>query len=299
MLPRKMMTDMGLTPDALRSISALRGLTDEQLERLCALFQPAGRSEGELLFEPGDPPEALYLLAAGDLRLHQDHDEAFDLRAPTLIGELGAVTGLVPRTKRAQVGANAELWRVDGSVLRDFLAQNTDVALLIYANMLAAAADKASRDQIRLADMRHNIVRTQKAMKKMRDFLLESQDTVVSKPLHELIEGLIQQNRRVNYRVEPPPSLAARLRLDDKVEARVLQISRTHLRFRLEGGTLPESGARVSGVLHLSGPELPICGRVLRTIDNNVDLALDLLIDEYAALLEGYLTRVQMLDLLV
>jgi hypothetical protein len=87
--------------------------------------------------------------------------------------------------------------------------------------------------------------------------------------------------------------------MDDKREGPVLQISRTHLRFRIDKGDLPAAESRLSGVLLLSGPELPVSGRVLRTIDRMVDLELDLLIDDYAAELEGYLTRVQMIDLLV
>ena len=63
--------------------------------------------------------------------------------------------------------------------------------------------------------------------------------------------------------------------------------------------TSPVAGQRFSGVLQLSGPEIPISGRVLRVLDGRVDLELDLLLDEYSAALESYLTRVQMLDYLV
>jgi len=40
-------------------------------------------------------------------------------------------------------------------------------------------------------------------------------------------------------------------------------------------------------------------GVVLRVVEGRVDIELDLMVDEYVNILEGYLTRVQMLDFLV
>jgi hypothetical protein len=57
-------------------------------------------------------------------------------------------------------------------------------------------------------------------------------------------------------------------------------------------------GGWVSGVAHLAGTEIPISGRVARTTGHKMTVELDLMIDEYAAALEGYLTRAQLLDIL-
>ncbi|CAN5714330.1 hypothetical protein BH11MYX3_BH11MYX3_14200 [soil metagenome] len=58
-------------------------------------------------------------------------------------------------------------------------------------------------------------------------------------------------------------------------------------------------GSWVSGVLSLAGSEIPISGKIHRVHAGKVTIELDLLIDEYAATLEGYLTRAQLLDVLV
>ena len=55
----------------------------------------------------------------------------------------------------------------------------------------------------------------------------------------------------------------------------------------------------MSGVLDLAGTDVPISGKVIRAAGSRVTVELDLLIDEYAAAFEGYLTRVQLLDILV
>jgi len=146
--------------------------------------------------------------------------------------------------------------------------------------------------------MREHIIVTQKTMKGLRELVLESPDSPISGRIHDALDGLIQQNRRANYRVEPPPALAAHLRLDDGRLAPIVELSRTHLNFRL-AGALPAPSHEIAGVLVLAGPEIPVSGRVLRVQGDRVVLVLDLLLDEFAAAFEGYLTRVQMFDFLV
>jgi CRP/FNR family cyclic AMP-dependent transcriptional regulator len=288
----------GLTTDLLRSIPLFRGISDEQLTELVGLFEAIDVPQGDVLFDVGDHAKTLYLLEEGEVTLYQSDEETHRLCGPVVIGELGAMTGL-ERNSRAVVGPQAALFQVTGQRLHEFFAENSAIGLRFKQNMLEVAGDKIDRDQTRLIDMRGNLIRTQKAMKKMRDLLLESDDTEISEPLHSMIEQQIRQNRRVNYRVEPPAALSSTLRLAEEQPAKpVVEISRTHLSFREQGASY-EAGARMSGVLTLSGPELPISGRVLRTIGNRVDIELDLLIDEYARILESYLTRIQMLDFLV
>jgi len=131
----------------------------------------------------------------------------------------------------------------------------------------------------------------------MRELVLDAPETPLSQPLHDTLDKLITHNRRVNYRVEPPPTLAATLRFDAGT-AQVIDISRTHVSARVEGQP-PMMGSWVTGVLGLAGSEIPISGRVHRVQKERLTVELDLLIDEYAAVLEGYLTRAQLLDVLV
>jgi len=287
---------LGLSPDELRSIPLLRGCDDDELTKLSAVFAPVAAAAGDVLFDANQPADSMYLLAAGAVTLYQDASETHQLRGPVLIGELGAFSGLT-RNSRAVVGSGAVLFGAKSEALHEFFDAHCPIGLKYERNLLDISADKIKRDQTRLDDMRANLIRTQKAMKKMRDFLLESPDTVVSGPLHETLEGLIERNRRVNYRVRPPEALAAFVKMDDRSQAPVTQISRTHVSF--EPSKAPAAGKRFSGVLQLSGPEIPISGKVLRVIDGRADIELDLLLDEYSVALESYLTRVQMLDFLV
>jgi len=131
----------------------------------------------------------------------------------------------------------------------------------------------------------------------MRELVLDTTETPLSAPIHDALETLITHNRRVNYRVEPPPSLPATLRLDGPAGA-VTDVSRTHVSATLPG-PLPAVGAWVTGVLHLASTDIPVSGQVHRVAGTRVTIELDLLIEEFAATLEGYLTRAQLLDVLV
>jgi CRP/FNR family cyclic AMP-dependent transcriptional regulator len=287
----------GIGSAELHGIPLFRNFGEEEVQRLAELFEPVGATEGEILFTQGEAADAFYLLVAGEVSLRQDNLEVYLLKPPCLIGELGATTGIL-RHCRAVVGPGTILHRIDSARLHDFCSRNPDIGLVFYRGLLASAAEKIAHDQRRGAEMREHIIVTQKAMKALRDFILESPDSPISRRVHDALEGLIQQNRRANYRVEPPPVLAAQLRLDDGRVASVVDISRTHLNARLSGA-LPAQGCEIAGVLVLAGPEIPISGRVLRVQGDRVVLVLDLLLEEFAAVLEGYLARVQMFDFLV
>jgi CRP/FNR family transcriptional regulator, cyclic AMP receptor protein len=286
--------------EELDSIPLLRGFTEAQLDRIMALFHPVAAGDMKesakgLLFEEGDDANGFYLLVKGEVVLEQEGVELHRLRPLAVIGELGGLCH-VPRHCKARLLSGTEIWQLDSEHLEALFRDDKDLGLRFQKNLLDVVSDKVHRDQLRLHDMRANIINTQKAMKRMRDFLWESKDTEVSSPLHDVIEDLIRRNRRVNYRVTPPAALAASLRLDDGTEASVVQISRTEITVTGTGG---QAGERISGVLHLSGPEIPVSGKISEVGEGRIEIQLDLLLDEYAASLEGYLTRIQLLDFLV
>jgi len=283
-------------PADLRTIPLFRGFSDDELGELSALFTEAKPGRGGVIFEVDEPATSIYLLSDGEVQLERPDDDLYRLRPPALIGELGALTGL-RRNCRAVAGKDAVLWRLEARTVQDFFAINQELGVRFLVNLLEVVADKVNRDQRRLADMRQNLVRTQKELKRLRTVVLEEVETPLSAPVHDSLDKLITHNRRVNYRVAPPAALAATLHLESG-DASVLELSRTHLSVTWPAGT-PAVGAWLSGVLDLAGAEIPVSGRVHRADEARVTIELDLLIDEYVATLEGYLTRVQLLDILV
>jgi len=285
---------MGPSASDLRTISLFRGFDSAALGALGRLFTRAVVADSAALFEVGDPATTLYLLTAGEVVLERPGDDVFRLSPPALIGELGALATL-PRSTRALVAPGSTVWSLDAARLQAHFANHQELGVQFLVNLLGVVADKVHRDQSRMADMRQNLIRTQKELKRLRELVLDSVETPLSAPIHDTLDTLIHRNRRVNYGVAPPPSLAAHLRLDSGV-VDVASISRTHATVHAEALAVDQW---VSGVLELAGAEIPISGTVVRRSDGKRTIALDLLIDEFAAIFEGYLTRVQLLDILV
>jgi len=289
-----MFRGMGPTASELRTIPLFHGFEDEELSQIGALFQPVNAT-GKPLFDIGEPATTLYLLTKGEVVLERPGDDVFKLSPPALIGELGALTGL-PRSTTAKVTAGAVVWALPAKKIQAYLGDHQELGVRFLVNLLSTVADKVHRDQIRLADMRSNLVSTQKELKRLRELVLEAEETTISAPVHDTLDKLITHNRRVNYRVEPPPSLAAHCRINETT-APIVDISRTHLTVNLPSEA-PEVGSWLTGVAHLAGTEIPVSGRVHRVSDRKITIELDLMIDEFASTLEGYLTRAQLLDIL-
>jgi CRP-like cAMP-binding protein len=289
-----MFRGMGPSASELRTIPLFHGFGDGELAEIAGLFKQVESSD-KPLFDVNEPASTLYLLTKGEVVLDRPGDDVFRLRPPALIGELGALTGLA-RSTRATVTPGATVWALPAKKLQAYLGDHQELGVRFLVNLLSAVADKVHRDQRRMGDMRANLIATQKELKRLRELVLESVETPISAPVHDTLDKLITHNRRVNYRVEPPPALAAHCRFD-KTTAPIADISRTHITVNLPADP-PAVGSWVSGVAHLAGTEIPISGRVHRAQGNKITLELDLMIEEYVAALEGYLTRAQLLDIL-
>jgi CRP-like cAMP-binding protein len=286
---------MGPSPTELRTIPLFHAFGDEELRKIGMLFDRVDVRPERPLFDVQEPATSLYLLTQGEVVLDRPGDDVFRLRPPALIGELGALTGL-PRSTRATPQPGSEVWALPAKRIQVFLAEHQELGLRFLVNLLGVVADKVHRDQRRMADMRTNLIGTQKELKRLRELVLDTVETPLSAPVHDTLDRLITHNRRVNYRVEPPPALAAHVRFDQGTAA-IADISRTHLTVHLPFDA-PAPDSWLAGVAHLAGAEIPISGRVVRAVDHRVTLELDLMIDEFAASLEGYLTRAQLLDIL-
>lgn len=270
------------------------GFGDDELAEIGDLFKPVPVTD-KPLFDVTEPATSLYLLTEGEVVLDRPGDDVFRLRPPALIGELGALTGL-QRSTRATVTPGSKVWTLPAKRIQSYLAEHQELGVRFLVNLLSVVADKVHRDQRRIADMRSHLIKTQKELKRLRELVLEAAETPISAPVHDTLDKLITHNRRVNYRVEPPPALAAHCRFEN-VTAPVADISRTHITVHLPHD--PSAvGTWLTGVAHLAGTEIPISGRVHRVQGRKMTIELDLMIDEFVATLEGYLTRAQLLDIL-
>ncbi len=235
------------TPSDLRSIPLFSRMTDAHLDELGSIFEKRSLKEGEVLFEAGAPADQFQVLVSGLISLFEDGTERFRIAPLAPIGELGALTGTSHNVKAVATRAS-EVWRVGVPKLMEFFEKHGDVAFPFYHSLLEIVSDKVRRDEHRLEEMRGNIIRTQKTMKKLRDLVLESAENELSEPIAKALDELIEQNRRGHYMVEPGRALASKVRLDDGKMIDVREISEDHICLASNSG-VGEKGKAWSGVL--------------------------------------------------
>jgi CRP/FNR family transcriptional regulator, cyclic AMP receptor protein len=287
---------MTVTPSDLRKLPLFSRITDPHLDQLLQACERRQLEPGAVLFEPGSIPDRLLLLVDGEISLRTDGEERFRLRPLAPVGELGAITGL-PRSTTAVAATPVTLLTISTRELMDFFERHGDVAFPFHYNLLQVVADKIRRDRRRMDEMRANLITTQKAMKRMRDALLEGEDTPLHKQLFDELERLLEQNKRGHYLVEPAQALPTRIRLDDGSIAAVSAMNNEWLHVDRRDAAAPTPGSSWSGVLLLGADrEIPVSGTVDAVSDEAWSIRLDLLIDDYARALADHLTRLQMLD---
>jgi CRP/FNR family transcriptional regulator, cyclic AMP receptor protein len=287
---------MTVRPADLHAIPLFEGITEAHLGELLESLVRVTLAPGDVLFEAGTEPRHFFLLVSGEVALEQQGEIRFRLAPIAPIGELGALTGLY-RNTRAVATSPSEVYRIGVVELMRFFESHGDVAFPFYHNLLKIVAAKVHRDAMRLEGMRANIIRTQKAMKELRDRVLEAEETPISKPVCDTLDELIEKNRRGHYMVTPAYALSTSVRLDTGVLVPVSAMSDGFIKLV----SLP--GAMVSDeltfVLVLPSSEIPVLGKVISVADDGVLIELGMLIDEYAKKLAEHLTRVQMLDFVV
>jgi hypothetical protein len=206
------------------------------------------------------------------------------------------LTGL-PRATTAVATQDSEVLSIGTGALMDFFERHGDVAFPFHYNLLAVVADKIRRDRRRVEEMRRNLITTQKAMKRMREALLDSEDTPLHTMLCEELERLLEQNKKGHYLVEPAQALPTRIRLDDGNIAAVRAISKEWLYVDRHDAAPPAVGSHWSGVLVMAAHgEIPVSGTIDHASDDAWVVRLDLLIDDYARALEEHLARLMILD---
>lgn len=288
---------MTIQPADLRAIPLFHDLKDAHLGELLKAFERETVPANKTLFQVGEVPSRFMLLGKGEVSLMEGTEERFRLRPVAPIGELGSMTGL-PRNVSAVTATEVELWSVGVPKLLSFFETHGSVGLSFYQSLLGLVSDKVRRDEMRLDQMRTNIIRTQKAMKQLREVVLAAPETEISKPIFEALDDLIEHNRRAHYRCVPTPKLPAQVRLDDGAMADVAEVSDGYLKVA-NGAAMPKAGEVWSAVLVMPLGEMPVSGTVQRIAHDGVVVRLDGFIDDYRRMLEDYMTRLQMLDFVV
>lgn len=281
-----------------RSVPLFNDLSDEQLQLFLKAMQRRRLQAGHVLFERGSVPDCFFLLIEGAVSVRDEDGERFLVHAVTPVGELSVFTN-EERRLAAVVTEPSEVMFLPRPELQQLLETNGELAFGLMRGLLRLAGRKIGRDRRRLREMRENIVTTQKAMKRMQEFLLEGEDNPLHAALFEELDANVEQNKRWHYLVEPSRLVRTQIRVDSNVLLRVLALSNEWLHVEPNPSVEFTQGKDWSGVLLLEDREMAISGTVEKVTASEIIIFLDELIPDYERQLADHLARAQMLDVVL
>lgn len=130
----------------LREIDLFSDFSDGELEKFKSIVRESDLGDGEVLFEAGDPGDALYLIREGAvrifIRLDKDEEKSLALlEAGTHLGEMTLLDG-TPRSASARAEGPTRILKVQRD---DFLAlfkEYPQVALRLFISFLKVMGDR-------------------------------------------------------------------------------------------------------------------------------------------------------------
>jgi CRP-like cAMP-binding protein len=110
----------------LRSVPLMAGLPEDEIENLAALSEPFALRPGQVLFEEGDPAEAVFIVGTGELetvkRLPGDRALTSARLGPgTTLGEMAMIAG-VPRVATARAVVETAGIALDANAVQHLVA---------------------------------------------------------------------------------------------------------------------------------------------------------------------------------
>jgi CRP/FNR family transcriptional regulator, cyclic AMP receptor protein len=142
---------------SLRDVPFFRDLTDEELEELEELLEPAGFEAGETIFEEGGPEGRLYVITAGTVDVHKmvlpgRRQHLATIEAPTVVGEMGLLTE--PRAA-ASVEARTLIraYAIDRDRFLERLDDDSPAACKVVHEIGRTLANRMARTNETIADI--------------------------------------------------------------------------------------------------------------------------------------------------
>lgn len=131
------MTDKAAMIDFLSRIPLFVSVSPDELTRMAHLWRPLTIEDGQVVFSPGSPARAVYLIRAGRVIISawtDDHQEIVlaSLSDGDFFGELAVIAGS-PHTANARVAGTTELLEMDKQDFLDLLNRQSEVSLSIIA----------------------------------------------------------------------------------------------------------------------------------------------------------------------
>jgi CRP-like cAMP-binding protein len=148
--------DRYLCEHRLQPLPFLSGLDEGALAAIARRLAPVEKGEGESIVEAGQPPEALFIVESGQVRLPSSEEggDFSELGPGETFGELALLTGK-PHARSAQAAGDVVLWALPASEFEALAEECPDIRLALSESFREPLASQdLSRAMERLSGMR-------------------------------------------------------------------------------------------------------------------------------------------------
>jgi len=114
--------------DALRKSTLLETAPEEVLRKVADLAVPMSIPAGTTLFEKGEPGQAMYIIADGQVRVHDQDLVLARLRTGDILGEMAALDAGEVRSASITADEDTHLLRLDRVAVYELLTREPEVA---------------------------------------------------------------------------------------------------------------------------------------------------------------------------
>lgn len=148
-----------ISPEVLRRFSLFAGLDPEMFKELAMAGEEVALSAGKWLFEEGDDAVTLFLILSGTVELTINLDEAGERKADLTTLVEGDVTGwsaLVEPyvyTLGAKAASDTKVVKLDGEVLREIMAANPEMGLLLMHRLAQALGQRLNNLRVQFVSL--------------------------------------------------------------------------------------------------------------------------------------------------
>ena len=132
----------------LKSIELFRRIPGDDLARLSAITSEVAFENGELVFEAGEPGDALYLVIEGRVRVHRGERQIAELAERTCFGEM-AILDSAPRSASVTCASEAVCLKIEREDFYEILGEKPEIAqgiIRVLSARLRDALDRADQE---------------------------------------------------------------------------------------------------------------------------------------------------------
>ena len=153
-------TPLEMSSDAeavFHSIELFEGLTRDEIREIVGASEQMRLSAGEVLFDQGDPANALYIVENGELQVRATSGAGEDiilavLGSGTVVGEMSLIGG-GPRSATVEALSNCQLYRLESGAFGELREENRPSAYKIILRLARVLGERRRQTDARIEEV--------------------------------------------------------------------------------------------------------------------------------------------------